>query len=270
MPKTKIRNPGNRSGGGRRRSDGDRYPSGKLKPVQPNPEVLARRALLCADPSMATCPLDASYANGWLSQSDYGAAKAYISVHAGAGLGGPGAARTADTSIPRGAAMDLSERWSGMTEAEIRKFRISQLPDKELVLIWDSALRDLGRAADPEQAQKFAENANRRWRALNAAMTSHERLVVDSFCIRETWPRWFHERLAGNMKSQWEDERSVLISGLRRIGAALSQPKSIARSDLVLPDPPKPRGPVVIERTEIVDDTGAVVQVFERIRRADV
>lgn len=267
MSKVKIRNPGNRSRGGRKPSDGERYPSGKLKPAQPNPEVLARRALLCADPSMATCPLDASYANNWLSRADYGAAKAYISVHAGAGLGSPGASRSADTSLPTGAAMDLSERWSGMSESDIRKFRMSQLPGKELVLIWDSALRDLGRQADPEQAQKFAEQANRRWRALNAAMTSHERLIVDSFCIRETWPRWFHERLAGEMKSHWEDERRILISGLRAIARALAPSKTIARSDLVLPDPPKPRGPVVIERTEIVDDAGVVVQVFERIKR---
>lgn len=214
---------------------------------------------------MATCPLDAAYANGWMSQRQHSAGLAYISVHARAGLGGPGAP-SSDQGLPRGAAMDLAERWSGMTESDVRKLRLSQLPDKELVLIWDSALRDLGRMADPEKAEQFAAQANRRWRAFNAAMTSHERLAVDSVCIREIWPRWFWARLDGNMESQWEDERSVLLSGLDRIAAALAKPKSQARSDLVLPDPPK-RGPVVVERTEIVDDAGVVVQVFERIKR---
>lgn len=219
---------------GRPRKEGARTASGRLLPPPPNELVLARRAAICADPAMATCPLDAAYANGWLTRREYGAANAYVAVHKRAGLGGPGA-RQVDPSLPTGAAIELADRWSELSERDVRSMRLSQLPDKELVLIWDSALRDLGRMADPEKAEQFAVEANRRWRALNAIMTSFERVVVDSFCIRETWPRWFWERVEGRMASEFEEERTVLLSGLRSIAGALDAPKSIVRSDLAAP-----------------------------------
>lgn len=263
MAKVKIRKGGNRSGGGRPARSGDRYPGGKLKPQKPNPEVIARRQALTEDITMATCPLDVAYARNWLSRQDYGAARAYISVHSRAGLGGPGA-RQADTSLPTGAALDLAERWSGLSDSDVRKLDLTLLPDKELVLIWDSALRDLGRMADPEKAEQFAAEATRRWRALNAAMTSIERLAVDSFCIRETWPRWLSERLAGRMDSRWEDERRILVSGLKVMAAALAKPKTIARVDLVAPQQP-PVGPRRRETFTYVDQDGGKLFEVERI-----
>lgn len=257
------------SGKGRPRKAGDRYRSGKLKQkAAPNQTVLDRRAAICADPTMATCPLDASYANGWLSKEEYGAGRAYIAVHSRAGIGGPGAARQRDTSIPTGAALELSERWSSMNDSEVRRMRLSHLPDKELVLIWDSAMRDLGRLADPEKAEEFARDANQRWRRLNAVMTSIERSAVDNFCIRETWPRWFWERQAGNMRTRWEEERDILISGLRAMARAMEKPRTIAKVDLVHPRAAPPPGPREVERLVYQDqDTGETLYEVERIKR---
>ena len=43
MAKQKIRNAGHRSKGGRKKLEGDRYPSGRLKPIGPNQLVVDRR-----------------------------------------------------------------------------------------------------------------------------------------------------------------------------------------------------------------------------------
>lgn len=252
---------------GRPRKSGARFPSGKLKQAAPNQRVLDQRASICADPTMATCPLDAAYANGWLSKVEYGAGKAYISVHARAGIGGPGAAAQRDTSIPTGAALELADRWSSLSDADVRRMRLSLLPDKEIALIWDSALRDLGRYADPAKAEEFAQEANRRWRALNAAMTTMERSAVDDFCIRETWPRWFWERQAGNMKTWSEDERDILIGGLRAMARAMEKPKTIAKVDIALPRPAPASGPREVERVVYQDETGETLFEAERIKR---
>lgn len=268
LTKPRSRRTGNRSGGGRPKKEGDRYPNGRLKAEKPNPAVLARRQLICADPAMATCPLDAAFANGWITQADYGAGRAFLSVHVSAGLDSPGAAAIRDNSIPRGAADQLSQRWGEMTDAQVRGMRWNEFTDKEISAIWDSALRDLDRAADPTAPSDFAVRAHQRWRAMNAAMSSIERVVVDSFCVREEWPQWFVERLAGRVVPIHEERRDILISGLRAIAETMRKPKAPVRRDLVLPDPPRPSGPVVIERTEIVNEAGEVVQVHERVRRA--
>lgn len=266
LTKANSRRKGSRSGGGRPRQEGDRYPSGRLKPVKPNAEVLARRKAICADPAMATCPLDASLANGWISQAEYGAGRVFLSVHVGAGLDSPGAAAMRDNSIPTGAADAIRKNWGELTDVQVRAMSWNEFSDKEIAAIWDSALRDLGRSADPEAANDFAARAHQRWRALNAAMSPIERTVVDSFCIREEWPQWFAERLAGRMDTVHEEKRDILISGLRAIAQAMRQPKAPVRDDLASPKP-KPRGPVIIERVEFVNDNGEVVQVHERIRR---
>lgn len=257
-----------RSKGGRPRQQGERYPSGKLKAVKPNPVVLARRALICADPAMATCPLDASYANGWITQAEYGAGRAFLAVHVSAGLDAPGAAAMRDNSIPRGAADELRQKWGELSDAQVLAMRWNEFTDKEIAAIWDSALRHMGRLADPAAPSEFAVRAHQRWRAMNAALSSIERVVVDSFCVRAEWPQWFVERLEGRYDTVHEERRDILVSGLRAIGQAMRKPKAPVRRDLALPDPKPARGPVIVERTEIVDDSGEVVQVHERIRRA--
>lgn len=259
-----------RGAGGRPRQEGDRYPNGRLKPAGPNPIVVERRKAICDDVTMATCPLDAAYARGWISQRDHGAGKAYIAVHAGAGFTGPGSSGQRDTSLPKGSADQLRADWGAMTTGEVKALRWSDISSKDIAAIWDSALRDLGRHADPEKAETFAAEANRRWRALNAAMTAQERVAVDAFCVRETWPQWLIERLAGRMDSRWEDNRTLLVEGLTVIARKLQTKKSPVESDLVLPDPPKvAKGPARMERTVYVDENGKKMLEVERIRRRD-
>lgn len=257
------------NGKGRPRKPGARYRSGKLKNAPPNQNVLDRRAAICADPTKATCPLDAAHANGWLSSLEHGAARAYIAVHSRAGIGGPGAAIQRDTTIPSGAALELADKWSSMSDADVRRLRLSLLPDHEVAMIWDSAMRDLGRVVDPAKAEEFAKDANRRWRALNAAMTAIERTVVDNFCIRETWPRWFWERQAGRMKTQWEEERDILVSGLRAMARAMEKPRTVAITDIASSPPVrrlKPGGQIIERSVYVDEDTGETLYEVERLR----
>lgn len=264
MAKGKIR-----GAGGRPRQDGERFPNGRLKPPGPNQLMVERRKALCDDVTMATCPLDAAFARGWISRAEHAAGRAYIAVHMRAGFQGPGYSGQRDTSLPTGSADELRANWRGMTTGEVLAIKWSTLSNKEIATIWDSALRDMGRAADPTKADDFAKDANRKWRFLNAAMTTLQRLRVDEFCIRETWPRWFIDRAKGDMKGHSEDERTTLIEGLRVISRALEKPKTPAVSDIVVPPAPRPSGPVRTERTVYVDqDTGApVLEVERRTRR---
>jgi hypothetical protein len=174
-----------------------------------------------------------------------------------------------DTSIPTGSADALRSNWRDMSTGEVLSIKWSTLSNKEIAAIWDSALRDLGRSADPTKADQFAADANRKWRSVHASLTTLQRMRVDEFCIRETWPRWFFDRVNGNMRGHFEDERSTLIEGLRVIARALEKPKTPAVRDLVEATPPAaPGGPVRVERTVYVDqDTGAPVLEVERRTR---
>lgn len=257
--------------GGRPRKDGDRFPNGRLKPPGPNQLVVDRRKAICEDVTMATCPLDAAYARGWITQAEHGAGKAFIAIHAGAGFMGPGYSGQKDTSLPTGSVDELRANWSEMTSGQVKAMKWSDISAKDIAKIWDSALRDLGRYADPETAEQFAADANRKWRAVNAQMTSHERMAVDAFCIREVWPQWLTERLAGQDSGRWADQRNILIEGLRIVGHALRKPKTPAMVDVVQTPKPKATGPLRIEKTIYVDDaTGQpVLEVERRTRRFD-
>lgn len=75
---------------GRPKLPGDRYPSGKLKPVKPNPRVVEmRRALLGAkegeavDITKTESPIDLALARGWLSKERHAAAERFIRLYAG-------------------------------------------------------------------------------------------------------------------------------------------------------------------------------------------
>lgn len=264
MAKTRLR-----GAGGRPRQEGERYANGRLKPPGPNQLMVARRKAICDDVTMATCPMDAAYARGWISQAEHAAGRAFISIHMRAGFQGPGLSAQRDTSLPTGSSDQLRSNWREMSTGQVLAIKWSTLSPKEIAAIWDSALRDLGRAADPTKAEAFAADANRKWRSINASMTTLQRLRVDDFCIRETWPRWFFDRVNGNMRGHFEDERSTLIEGLRVIARALETPKTIAVPDIVEPSAPrKPTGPLRREHTVYVDqDTGEPVLEVERIKR---
>lgn len=247
------RKPG-KSTGGRPPKEGDRYPSGKLKRPGPNQLMVDRRKALCADVTMASCPLDAAFSNGWISPAEYAAGQAYIAVHARANLGSPGIPSQADHSQPD-------------PVADIRRVSWSALSDNEIGRIWDSAMRDLGTEGGLARLEEEAADAMVKWKALSAAMTLAERTEVDNVCIRESWPQWILQRAAGRMDTSWEKSRKILVAGLRAIRQALTKPTP-ANDEAFIPNDAKSVRPTrVQERTVYLGDTGEPILEVEYVSR---
>lgn len=243
-----------KSAGGRPPKEGERYPSGKLKRPGPNQLTVVRRRALCEDVTMASCPLDAAFARGWISLTEYAAGQAYIAIHARANLGAPGIPSQADHSKPD-------------PVGDIRRVSWSELSHNEIARIWDSAMRDLGTGGGMARMEEEAAAAMIRWKAMSAAMTPAERAEVDNVCVRESWPQWILQRAAGRMGTSWERSRKLLVSGLRSIRKALSRPSPAAPSTFI-PNASANDGPArVSERTIYLGTDGEPVLEVERIIR---
>ena len=242
---------GNRSGGGRPRKAGERYPSGKLKPQGPNPIMLERRKAICADVTMASCPLDAAFANGWLSAAEYSAGRAYVAIHARAKLGAPTVPTQADQSRPD-------------PVGDIRRVSWSEMSNDEIARIWDSAMSDMGSEDAATRREESEAKAMAQWKAINAAMTAFERMEVDLVCIQESWPQWIQQRAAGRMDTAWERKRTTLVSGLAAIRRVIAKPKPA--NDVVVA-PNASSTPRVVEREVYVNEAGEQVLEVERITR---
>jgi hypothetical protein len=166
---------------GRKRTDGERYPCGKKKPIKPNPKVVAlRRALLGRDdlPVMALAaaenPLDLMLARGWLEARLHRAARDYAALVERAGLKGP-AMRTAQF------------------EKLARSFDAGSGDASAM-----ATLRELWAQMRPAEAQALHE-----------------------VCVRESWPEWLIFRLAGrDVPPAWDAKRERLIGALERVRAA--------------------------------------------------
>ena len=251
---TNPRTRSTRSKGGRPRKDGSRYPSGKLKPVGPNHLVLERRKALCDDPTKATCPLDAAYANGWLDLADYRTGIMFAHLHRSAGFGAVGAAMGSSLEAPT--PLELSQD----VTASARSY-FSSLSHAEIASIWDSVF---GAAGEPaEDKDERAARANARWKLANAAMSPDERAEVHNVCILDSWPQWILQRRAGRMETSWERKRDLLISGLRAVRRAL-RPDAANEGSQVAPKPSS--APRIIERTAYVDEVGETVLEVVRAR----
>ena len=244
-----------RSKGGRPRKDGSRYPSGKLKPVGPNHLVLERRKALCDDPTKATCPLDAAYANGWLDLADYRTGIMFAHLHRAAGFGAVGAAMGSSLEAPT--PMELSQN----TTASAKSY-FSSLSHAEIASIWDSVFGGPGEPG--EDRDERAARANARWKLANAAMSPDERAEVHNACILDSWPQWILQRRAGRMDTSWERMRDLLISGLRAVRRAL---RPEAANEDGQEATTSPTGSRTIERTVYVDEAGEKVLEVERIKR---
>lgn len=246
----KALNPG-KSTGGRPPQEGERYPSGKLKPRGPNQLMVERRKAMCEDVTMASCPFDLAFAKGWLSGEEYSAGRAYIAIHARANLGSPGIPSQADHSMPD-------------PVGDIRAVSWSALSDDEITRIWDSAMNYTGPSGTKEEQ---AAHALRQWKTACAAMTLAEQTEVDNVCVRESWPQWVIQRSAGRMDTSWEKSRKVLVSGLRAIRQALAKPTPI-EPDTFIPAEPANDGPArVSERVVYVGEDGEPTLTVERISR---
>ena len=251
---TNPRKPGV-STGGRPPKEGDRYPGGKLKRPGPNQLMLDRRKALCADVTMASCPLDAAYSNGWLSTSEYAAGQAYIAIHARAKLGSPSVPSQADHSRPD-------------PVADIRRVTWAELSHDEIARIWDSAMRDIGTEGAAARMEESNVKAMADWKKLNAAMSLRERMEVDRVCLGESWPQWIIQRAAGRMDTTWEANRVVLVSGLKAIHVALRKPKPETTNQDDAADPIHLDAPTrVVERTVYLGEDGETVLEVERVSR---
>jgi hypothetical protein len=207
----KATNP-KRSKGGRPRQEGDRYACGKLKPVGPNPVVVAQRQALCDDPTKATNPLDVMLANRWMTEDQHRTARRFAEDRARVDFGGPNVPTAKDLSAPEGVdARDL--QWTNLSHAEIEA-------------IWDSAL---GRTPPPANV---CEDADRRaWERYQDAvrsMTREQHLEVQAVVLHDSWPQWVIQRRAGRFGTSWERKRDLLLSGINAMMEAVYDRKARA------------------------------------------
>lgn len=186
-----------RSKGGRPRQQGDRYPSGKLRPPKPNEKVLAiRQAFGLEKLGQRFTPIEVAFHRGWIDEETYWAAARYAAFY-----------RLAVTGVPAYANQNLPE---APTSVDVRTLTFAQLTDAEVSAIWDSALGEPQVETDEDRRSK----ATRRWREVNAAMTPEQRQEVFNVVALESWPQWIIQRAAGHFGTAWERKRELILQGL--------------------------------------------------------
>lgn len=197
----KATNPRRRlSKGGRPRLDGDRYPSGKLKPVKPNTKVVDIRAAFgLTKLGQKFTPIEVAFHRGWIDEETYTAAARFAALHRLAVVGGP--------------AMPVQRDQSAGEGADVRLLSFAHLTDKEVAAIWDSAMP---MARTPRDDEERRAKATRQWAEWNAAMTPQQRQEVFNVVIFDSWPQWVIQRAAGYFGRAWEKKRDLLIAGLMR------------------------------------------------------
>lgn len=189
-----------RSNGGRPRQDGDRYPSGKLKPVKPNPKIVdIREAFGLTKLGQKFTPIEVAFHRGWIDEDAYTAAARYAALHRLAVVGGPSMPTQRDRSAGEG--------------ADVRLLIFAHLTDKEVEAIWDSAMPPARTPTDDEDRRA---KATRQWTDWNAAMTPEQRQELFNVVILDSWPQWVIQRAAGYFGRAWETKRDLLLDGLSR------------------------------------------------------
>ena len=199
--------------GGRPKKAGPRYPSGKLKAPGPNESMLERRRALCADTRMATCPMDAAFANGWITEREHRAGQLFAETYRRTGI-----------ESRRGAAGSDLEASTGL--ADVRGVSFAELSDKEIAWLWDAAMRDAG--GEARDREESAAKAMDRWKALNEVLSQAQRQVMFSVCVREHWPAWVLATAQGQtLTARHEAERDGLLGALARIRSTVVAPKAL-------------------------------------------
>lgn len=193
---TNPRSP-NRSKGGRPRQDGARYPSGKLRPAQPNSKVVETRKAFGLDKlGQKFTPIEVAFHHGWIDEETYWAAARFAALH-----------RLAVTDGPVFANQNLPEAPTGVS---VRDLSFAQLTDAEVSAIWDSAMGE-HRTETPDERRA---RATERWRAVAAVMTTAQLREVTDVVVLDSWPQWIIHRAAGRITPHWETKRNLLIDGL--------------------------------------------------------
>lgn len=250
------------SKGGRPRQPGERYACGKLKPPAPNELALERRRQLCADITMATNPLDAAYANNWLTLGQHKAGMAYARAYRQAGFGGAGRAAGADLEVETGTGVE--------------KRAISAMSRKEIAAVFDAVFNDAG-PGDQEARELRAAMALDLWGAMNARMSPEVRFTLQSVCIDQSFPQWLIMRAAGraweDIPERWARPRALLTEGLRVVSATLREQRAQHYANLgepeapaifLEPEPERPSGRKVEEVVHYVGEDGEPDPVMSR------
>jgi hypothetical protein len=157
---------------GRPRKDGDRYPSGKLKPRGPNETTLAKRR--AGDASAGEHPLDFALSKGWLTERQHKDAMAYRATYnlAHAGRFGPRLAQGDLAEVEPSEA--LRESWSSLSDAQIAS-------------VFDTVFNVTPPTAEREQKEAAARL---RWKLINASLSSAQRQEVFMVAVLGSWPFW--------------------------------------------------------------------------------
>lgn len=207
----KATNP-KRSKGGRPRQVGERYACGKLKPVGPNPVVVAHRQALCDDPTKATNPLDVMLANRWMTEDQHRTACRFREDRDRAQLCGPNVPTQKDLSAPEG--------------VDARDVHFGQMPFADIAAIWDSAM---GRTPPPATDREQSEGrAWQRFKDACSAMTLEQRSEVEDVVLHDSFPQWVFHRRQGRFDTSWERKRDLLLSGINAMMEAVYDRKARA------------------------------------------
>lgn len=261
---------------GAKRKPGARYANGRLKPVDPrNPRVAEIRKELSPDPTMASCPLDCAYANGFITEAQYRAAMSYAGAFKASRMGAPGCKTAKDLSTPESA-------------VDVRGVRYADMPDADIAAVWSSVESDT-RGIDTG-SDRGEETGLDRWQRMNAGMDPAARSELQLVAIDQSWPHWINQwivaakivsrakdekrkatteekdRVKALLHSRHAEKRNLLIAGCEHVRRAMSRDR--------IESAPAPEGsiasvpgPKIAETTHYVDPTGAPVLEVVRIRR---
>jgi hypothetical protein len=159
---------------GRPRQEGERYPSGKLKPRKNERVIEAKRALVGPgmDIALAEDPLDFIHAKGWLSTARYRTALSYRDTRRRANVGAP--------RLDGGGIQETS------TTTGVIGRSFHDMSDSEITEVFDHVFRD----APSTSAEEREALAMQRWKKLEAAMTPDQRREVGLVVIQGSWTFW--------------------------------------------------------------------------------
>lgn len=267
-------------GVGRPAEDGDRYPSGKLRPPGPTREAVEKRRAMLQDVTWGTNPIDASRAAGWITPMEFAAARAYLRLRRRA-YGASVGPRLAQASCPE----------VEIVEIGVSGDKVSNWSRKQIAEVFDLVFSE--DAQGPEAREEADAKAAKQLKDIHAAMTDWQRRELIQVCVRESWPQWFVQRKAGEairekakaenrgltdaeqariykrFHSSFERQRDLLIGALRIMVKATMPDAVVAPAlpyDTPEPAPYIPADNRGFERTDYVDRYGDLQFVAERKR----
>jgi hypothetical protein len=191
---------------GRPRKEGERYPSGRLKPPGPNERTIVRRK--AGDSEAGEHPIDFAYSQGWLNEVEHRAASSYRAAYDRTHIGGP--------RMSHGGLCEV-------VPSEELRLNWSQLSDEEIAAIFDQVFNI---TAPPEDRAKLDDAALGIWKRLNTALNAEEREELFMVCVLGSWPLWMPKRAADKALGARDARRVASLKvGLGAVSRALRPEK---------------------------------------------